>query len=92
MGGVTRNRIARLNADGTLDSGFDPNANSKCSGHGGASRREDRDRGLQFTSVGGVTCNRIARLNANGTLDSGFNPNANDGVRSTAWCRPTGRS
>src|SRR5438132_12314403 len=25
---VTRNRIARLNPDGTLDSGFNPNANS----------------------------------------------------------------
>src|SRR3954470_13872703 len=25
---VTRNYIARLNADGTLDAGFDPNANS----------------------------------------------------------------
>ncbi len=28
MGGVTRNSIARLNTDGTLDTAFDPNANS----------------------------------------------------------------
>jgi uncharacterized delta-60 repeat protein len=28
LGGATRNRIARLNPDGTLDSTFDPNANS----------------------------------------------------------------
>jgi hypothetical protein len=27
VGGITRNRIARLNSDGTLDTGFNPNAN-----------------------------------------------------------------
>ncbi|WP_198973174.1 delta-60 repeat domain-containing protein, partial [Xylophilus sp. ASV27] len=26
-GGQTRNRLARLNADGSLDTGFDPGAN-----------------------------------------------------------------
>ena len=28
IGGVARNRIARLNPDGSLDTGFDPNANN----------------------------------------------------------------
>lgn len=83
MAGVTRNRIARLNADGTLDSGFDPNAGStvdtlavQVDGKiliGGA-----------FSTVGGVTRNRIARLNADGTLDTAFNPNASSSVSSIA--------
>ena len=61
MGGVTRNEIARLNADGTPDADFDPNAgyvvysiavqaNGKILVGGG------------FTTVGGVTRNYIARV------------------------------
>lgn len=79
VAGVTRNRIARLNADRTLDTGFNPNINSQVLGvvlltdgrmivHG------------NFTTVGGVTRNRIARLNADGSLDGGFNPNANNSI------------
>jgi uncharacterized delta-60 repeat protein len=79
MCGVTRNRIARLSADGTLDAAFNPNASYyvdtitvQADGKilaGGA-----------FSKMGGVTRNRIARLNADGTLDTAFNPNASNNV------------
>jgi hypothetical protein len=39
--GVARNFIARLNPDGTLDTGFTPNANDEVYGNRGAGRRQD---------------------------------------------------
>src|SRR5262249_54010406 len=76
---VTSNRMARLNPDGTLDTAFNPNANSlvlslvlQADGKilaGGA-----------FTTIAGQTRNRIARLNPDGTLDTGFNPGANNAL------------
>ncbi|GAA5117743.1 choice-of-anchor D domain-containing protein [Luteolibacter yonseiensis] len=87
--GVTRNRIARINPDGTLDNGFNPNANStvesivvQADGKiiiGGFFTSLQPDAG-----VPSVTRNRIARLNPDGTLDTGFNPNANAEVLSMA--------
>jgi uncharacterized delta-60 repeat protein len=83
VGGVSRNYIARLNADGTLDAGFNPNANSLL-----YTVTEQADGkiliGGTFTTVGGFTRNRIARLNPDGTLDVGFNPDANNWVNSLA--------
>ncbi len=79
--GQTRNNIARLNADGTLDSGFNPNVNGivNCV----AVQADGKILlGGQFTSVGGTTRNRIARIATGGTLESGFNPNANNPVYS----------
>ena len=83
LGGVTRNRIARLNSDGTLDTGFNPDANN---GVGSIALQSDNKIiiGGNFTTVGGVTRNRIARLNSDGTLDTGFNPDANNSIISTA--------
>ena len=80
-GGVTtRNRIARLNANGTVDSEFDPNANNAV-----AALAVQRDGkiilGGSFSTLqppgneNSATRNRLARLNANGTLDSEFYPN-----------------
>src|SRR5438132_3314482 len=58
---VTRNRIARLNPDGTLDNGFDPNVNNTVNS---ISVQADGKVviGGSFTSIGGQTRNRIARL------------------------------
>ena len=78
-GPVTRNRIARLNPDGTLDTAFNPNANG-----GVLSIAVQADgkilAGGGFTSIGGQTRNRIARLDATTGLADSFNPNANDRV------------
>ena len=68
--------IARLNADGTLDTGFNPNANNDV--YSIALQADGKILlGGRFTTIGGVQRNYIARLNADGTLDTGFNPNAN---------------
>jgi uncharacterized delta-60 repeat protein len=81
--GTTRFNIARLNADGTLDVGFNPGANSTVNS---VAVQADGQilLGGSFTSVGGTTRDYIARLNTDGTLDAGFNPGANYGVHSVA--------
>jgi uncharacterized delta-60 repeat protein len=79
--GQTRNRIARLGADGRVD-----NTLENPSIHRGSDiTKVVRAIALQpdgkiligglFTSVLGVERNHIARLNADGTLDVAFNPN-----------------
>lgn len=79
-GTVTRNYLARINPDGTLDNAFVPNANGSV-----ASFAIQVDGKIiiagAFTTVGGQARNRIARLNpADGQPDS-FDPNANAAVR-----------
>jgi uncharacterized delta-60 repeat protein len=80
---VTRNRIARLNPDGTLDAAFNPNAN------GGVYTIVVQADGKilvggYFTGVGGQPRNRIARLDATTGLADSFDPNANEGVYTIA--------
>ncbi len=85
---TTRNRVARVNADGTLDTSFNPNASASVSSF--ALQADGKVlAGGAFTVLspnGGsaVTRNRIARLNTDGTLDSAFNPNANGTVNAVA--------
>jgi uncharacterized delta-60 repeat protein len=83
---VTRNHIARLNPDGTLDTAFDPNANDivyaialQPDGKilvGGAFNGAN--------SIGGGTRNRIARLDATTGLADSYDPNANHTVYAIA--------
>jgi uncharacterized delta-60 repeat protein len=85
--GVARNRIARLNADGTIDPGFNPNANNHVYSVVVQADGKVLIGGL-FTTLqpsGAATAtprNRIARLHADGSLDTDFNPNANGRVNS----------
>ncbi len=86
---TTRNRIARINANGTLDGSFDPNANNQVSGVAvqadGKILLAGSFTSLQPNGAPSATArNRIARVNADGTLDAGFDPNANDQVLSVA--------
>jgi uncharacterized delta-60 repeat protein len=75
VGGVARNRIARLNANGTLDATFDPGTGTNGTPWHLALQPDGKVLiGGSFTEVNGVARNRIARLNANGTLDAAFNP------------------
>jgi uncharacterized delta-60 repeat protein len=80
--GVSRNRIARLHPNGSLDSSFDPGTGIT----GGdypvvtfvAAQPDGKVLvGGSFTSVNGMNRNGIARLNANGSLDNSFNPETN---------------
>ena len=84
--GVTRNHIARLNPDGTLDLIFDPNANSFITSI--ALQADGKVLvGGDFNgtnSIGGQARNRMARLDAiTGSADA-FDPNANLPVSSIA--------
>jgi uncharacterized delta-60 repeat protein len=81
--GVPRNKIARLNADGTLDTSFNPGTGANGPIYKIAIQNDGKIIiGGDFTSYNGITINRIARLNVNGTLDTSFNPGtgANDYV------------
>ena len=89
---TTRNRIARLHADGSLDMGFDPNASG---GPGGVFSLAVQADGkvliggafLRLQPNGAATATtrlRIARLNSDGTLDEGFNSGVNNYVYSLA--------
>lgn len=81
--GQPRNHIARLNADGTLDAGFDPNTNGTV--HAVAVEADGQILlGGDFTSIGGTGRNRIARLHSDGTLDTDFDPGADGSVRCLA--------
>ncbi len=95
MLGVPRQNIARLNADGTLDMGFDPKPNVgvnciavQVDGKvllGGAFTT------LQPNGAAFATARqRIARVNADGTLDTGFDPKADSYVFSLA-IQPDGK-
>jgi len=80
---VTRNRIARLNADGTLDTAFDPNADGtvySIAVHGDGKIVA----GGYFSTIGGQTRNHIARLDAVTGLADAFDPNADDTVQAVA--------
>src|SRR5436189_490367 len=79
---VTRNRIARLNPDGTLDMGFDPSATGTNAAVQSIALQADGKilAGGSFTSIGGQLRNNIARLDATTGLADSFDPNANSTV------------
>jgi uncharacterized delta-60 repeat protein len=91
--GTAVNRIARLNADGTLDTGF-------AVGTGAANTvlaiKIQADGkiviGGQFSTYNGAPVNRFARLNTDGTLDTSFNTGtaSNGEVRSIVF-QPDGK-
>lgn len=78
--GVPRSGIARLNADGSLDTSFDPGAGlGSTSGATGISAFLIQSDGRiliggSFTSYDGVPRNSIARIHADGALDTSFDP------------------
>jgi uncharacterized delta-60 repeat protein len=85
---VTRNGIARLNVDGTVDSAFNPNANN-----GVVSIASQSDGRIviagAFTALGpnggpSIARNTIARLNIDGSVDAAFDPAPNNFVSDVA--------
>ncbi|MBI3239076.1 MAG: T9SS type A sorting domain-containing protein [Flavobacteriia bacterium] len=72
VNGSPRDCIARLNPDGTLDSGFNPNLTSDTI-HAMVLQPDGKILiGGRFSSVNGVSRVNLARLNADGTLDATF--------------------
>jgi uncharacterized delta-60 repeat protein len=92
VGGVARGGVARLLADGALDSSFDPGTGANGDVVALAVQADGRVLlGGNFTSIDGSARNRLARLNTNGALEVGFNPvGANELVLALA-VQPDGR-
>ena len=94
MGTTSRSRIARLNADSSLDSTFDPGANDSVNAVAVQPDGKIVVAGA-FTLLGGggsgtTPRSRIARLNSDGSLDATFDPGANDTVTAVA-VQPDGK-
>ncbi len=80
FGSTSRNYLARLNANGSVDTAFDPNPDGAVQAIvvlpdgkiivGGS-----------FTTIAGSPRSRIARLNADGSIDPTYDPGANSTVR-----------
>ena len=89
--GTGRNRIARLNTDGTLDTGFSPGSGANnlvqaiCVQSDGAIVI-----GGDFTTFNGNTHNRHARMSATGTEDTGWTTGAGSTIHTLLWM-PEGR-
>ncbi len=83
--GVERNKIARLNTDGTLDTAFNPNAGVDRNVYSIAVQADGKILvGGDFTGIGGQTRNYIARLDGTTGLADSFDPNANENVYAIA--------
>jgi uncharacterized delta-60 repeat protein len=91
--GIARNRIARLNTDGTLDTTFNPGIGADGIVHTTSIQNDGKIIiGGSFTNFNGSARNRIARLNSNGTLDTTFNPGIGaDGVVYTTSIQNDGK-
>src|ERR1039457_1438591 len=86
---VTRNYVARLNADGSLDPVFNPNANGVVYAIAFQTNGQIVIGG-SFTSIqpsgapSATTRNHIARFNVDGSLDTSFDPNTDRPVLALA--------
>jgi uncharacterized delta-60 repeat protein len=73
MNGKKRGRIARLNSDGTMDSGFDPQTGADYYINTMALQTDNKILiGGAFTNFNKIQTSRVARLNPDGTLDTTF--------------------
>jgi uncharacterized delta-60 repeat protein/uncharacterized repeat protein (TIGR01451 family) len=94
INGVARNHIARLNADGSLDYGFNnPGTGASDSVRALTIQLDGRIVvGGLFTNFNGTVQNHIVRLNADGSLDSTFNGGlGGDGAVYTIALQPDNR-
>jgi uncharacterized delta-60 repeat protein len=75
--GISRNNIARLNANGSLDSSFNPGTGTNSEIRTGVFQSDGKVViGGSFTFFNSQSKNYIARLNLDGSLDSTFTSNA----------------
>ena len=85
--GTTRNHVARLNSDGSLDVNFDPGVGPNATVRSAALQSDGRIWiAGDFTSVGEIARGRVARLGVDGKLDLTFDPGegANGSILSLA--------
>ncbi len=80
VSGQPRNNIALLNADGSLNAGFNPTFGGSISSIVIQSDGKILVGG-SFSGVNGVNRTNLVRLNADGTIDASFNAGSISGVR-----------
>ena len=72
-GGQSRNRITRLNADGTLDTGFNPGTGANSTVSNLALQADNKILAVgNFSTFNGASRAGIVRLNADGSVDTSF--------------------
>ena len=79
---ITRNRLVRLNSDGTVDTTFYTNLGTGFNNGIQAIAVQTDGKilvGGQFTTFNGITRNRLVRLNSDGTHDAAFYTNLGTG-------------
>lgn len=89
---ATRNRIARINVDGSVDTSFTPGAGAN--NFINAIVRTSAGQfviGGGFSSYNGIGRAKVARLNSNGGLDATFNPVAPNGTVWAVAVQPDGK-
>ena len=84
VGGVERECIARILADGTLDPDWNPGANSTVASLALSQDGSTLYAGGFFTTIGGLPRNHIAALDASTGEVTGWNPDAGSVVRQLA--------
>jgi uncharacterized delta-60 repeat protein len=81
LGGLSRARLGRITADGTVEAGFNPGANATVEVL--ALQADGKILvGGRFTTLAGQPRTNIARLSAEGVLEAGFSPAAIVGTSS----------
>jgi uncharacterized delta-60 repeat protein len=90
---TNRSRIARLNADGSLDLSFDPGSGANGDIDAVALQADGKVLvGGRFTTINGMTNRSIARLNADGSVDATFTVGLNiDGELRALALQPDGK-
>jgi uncharacterized delta-60 repeat protein len=86
VSGQPRTRLARLNADGSVDGGFTPTVNGTVSSLALQEDGKTIVTGL-FSQASGQSRLRVARLFADGSLDPDFQPESNSSVQASALDR-----
>lgn len=81
VGTTTRNRIAHILPNGSLDPDFNPNADGQVTTLALSSNGAILYAGGSFTSIGGALRNSLAALNTTTGLATVFDPNADDEVQ-----------
>ena len=90
--GTSRNRIARLNADGTLDATFDPGVGANASVFSTAIQSDGKIViGGSFSTYNSNTKNYIARINSNGSFDASFAGTGTNGTIRTIRIQSDGK-
>lgn len=89
VGSYSRNNIAHIKEDGTVDAGFDPNANAAVNALALISS-DFLYVGGDFTNIGGLARNRLAKVKTLTGEASTWDPNANSTILTMTFDSITG--